>query len=81
MSAAEAVFDTQNSQSGRHFAMPIPGVSAEDERWWNVLSVGAKGAGLGLHEHGAAWLALGSGRCDRAPTAAGSTSSSPVTES
>lgn len=31
-------------------------------RWWNILSVGAEGAGLPLHEHGAAWLALGEGQ-------------------
>ena len=40
----------------------VPGIPADTNGWWNVLSVGAKGAGLQLHEHGAAWLALGSGR-------------------
>ena len=61
MTPDDSVFDTQNSQAGRHAALPIPGVEAEATEWWNVLSVGGAGAGLMLHEHGAAWLALGSG--------------------
>jgi hypothetical protein len=61
MAADDAVFDTQNSGSGRHAALPIPGVDAEEAGWWNVLSIGTARAGLTLHEHGAAWLALGSG--------------------
>jgi hypothetical protein len=63
MTTADALFDTQNSAAGRHIHLPIPGVAAtKGDQWYNVLSVGAAGAGLPLHAHGAAWLALGKGR-------------------
>ena len=69
-STDDAVFDTQNSGAGRHVDLPIPGVPTEPDSgsggggWWNVLSVGAAGAGLPLHEHGAAWIAIGKGSKD-----------------
>ena len=66
--AAATVFDTQNAAHGRNAPMAIPGVPArggggaeKGETWYNVLSVGGRGSGLPLHEHGAAWLALGAG--------------------
>ena len=56
MTSADVVFDTQNSGAGRHVELPIPGVpfGGKQSGWWNVVSIGAAGAGLPLHEHGAA---------------------------
>ena len=62
MGRDEFVFDTQNSAAGRHAELPIPGVPVSSaDPWWNIVSVGAQDAGLALHEHGAAWLALAAG--------------------
>ena len=67
MARDDVVFDTQNSAAGRHAELPIPGIPVSNHNsraadpWWNVVSVGTEDAGLALHEHGAAWLALGSG--------------------
>ena len=57
------VFDTQNALHGRSASLPIPGlpIRGKDDEWYNVLSVGPEGAGLPLHAHGAAWIALGGG--------------------
>lgn len=60
MGPDDFVFDTQNSAAGRHAELPIPGVGSADP-WWNIVSVGTQDAGLALHEHGAAWLALAAG--------------------
>ena len=61
MTAHDAVFDSQNSGAGRHVALSIPGAAASESGWYNVLSVGSYHAGLPLHVHGTAWLALAGG--------------------
>ena len=51
--------------------LPIPGLGGAKAEWWSVLSVGASAGGLPLHEHGAAWLGLASGRKEWAVFAPG----------